>query len=179
MTVRVIEPLRHLPDDPVSLTWGPTAVTVCRDTTECDDLPFWKTKTLTEMTLDEWERLCDGCGKCCLEKLEDRWTRCISYTEVACRLLDVDSCRCANYAQRRHYVPECEQLTPANVRKFNWLPSTCAYRLLARGEELPDWHPLVSGDPETVHRAGMSVRGRAVPKRRAGRLEHHIVTWPL
>jgi hypothetical protein len=154
------------------------AVTASYDDAQPVDPPFWKTKTLAEMTADEWESLCDGCGKCCLEKLQDRWTRRVSYTEVACRLLDIEACRCSRYPQRRRHVPECEQLTAENVRRFTWLPSTCAYRLLARGDDLPWWHPLVSGDPETVHLAGASVRGRAIPHRRAGPLEHHIVTWP-
>lgn len=142
------------------------------------DLPFWKRKTLAEMSSAEWESLCDGCAKCCLEKLQDRWTQQISYTDVACRLLDIGTCRCSRYAERRRIVRNCEQLTPDNVRRFAWLPSSCAYRLLAEGKELPWWHHLVSGDRELVHRVGGSVRSRAVPARRAGCLEQHIVTWP-
>jgi uncharacterized cysteine cluster protein YcgN (CxxCxxCC family) len=140
--------------------------------------PFWKTKTLAEMTHDEWESLCDGCGKCCLEKLEDQCSGEISYTNVACRLLDVGSCRCTRYAERQRFVHNCEQLNPQNIRRFTWLPSSCAYRLLAEGKNLPWWHHLLSGDPELVHQVGASIRGRAVPERRAGLLEHHIVTWP-
>jgi uncharacterized protein len=140
--------------------------------------PFWKTKSLAEMTGAEWESLCDGCGKCCLEKLEDRGSGEVSYTNVACRLLDVGTCRCSRYAERRRFVPNCEQLDAENVRRFDWLPSSCAYRLLAAGRDLPWWHHLVSGDPALVHRVGASVRGRAVPRHRAGPLEHHIVTWP-
>ncbi len=139
---------------------------------------FWKKRPLAELGKGEWEALCDGCGKCCLEKIEDGFTGEISYTNVACRLLDLGTCRCSRYAERRRHVPNCEQLTPENVLALTWLPSTCAYRLLAEGKELPDWHYLVSGDPELVHRVGASVRGRAVPERRAGPLEHHIVDWP-
>jgi uncharacterized protein len=140
--------------------------------------PFWKTKPLAEMTGAEWESLCDGCGKCCLEKLEDRRSGAISHTNVACRLLDVGTCRCSRYTARRRFVPNCERLDAENVRRFDWLPSSCAYRLLAAGRDLPWWHHLVSGDPELVHRVGASVRGLAVPRHRAGPLEHHIVTWP-
>ena len=140
--------------------------------------PFWKAKRLDELSHDEWEQLCDGCGKCCLEKLEDADTGEISYTEVACRLLDIRRCRCTRYAERRRFVPNCEQLDPTNIHRFNWLPSSCAYRLLANGQDLPWWHHLVSGERDLVHRVGASVRGRAVPESRAGPLEHHIVTWP-
>jgi uncharacterized cysteine cluster protein YcgN (CxxCxxCC family) len=145
---------------------------------EPSEPPFWRRKSLAEMTRAEWESLCDGCGKCCLEKLEDAESGEISHTNVACRLLDVRTCRCTRYAERHRFVPNCEQLDPENVRRFQWLPSSCAYRLLAEGGELPWWHHLLSGDPELVHRVGASVRGRAVPERRAGPLEHHIVTWP-
>jgi uncharacterized protein len=145
---------------------------------EPGELPFWRRKSLAEMSHAEWESLCDGCGKCCLEKLEDAESGEISHTNVACRLLNVRTCRCTRYAERRRFVPNCEQLDPENVRRFQWLPSSCAYRLLAEGRELPWWHHLLSGDPELVHEIGMSVRGRAVPERRAGPLEHHIVTWP-
>ncbi|MGF1639793.1 MAG: YcgN family cysteine cluster protein [Rhodospirillales bacterium] len=141
------------------------------------DRPFWQHKRLAEMTRDEWEALCDGCGKCCLEKLEDVATGEIIHTDVACRLLDVHSCRCSRYATRHRWVANCETLDAVNVHRFHWLPSSCAYRLLAEGRELPWWHPLVSGDPDLVHVVGASVRGRAVPEKRAGPLEHHIVTW--
>jgi uncharacterized cysteine cluster protein YcgN (CxxCxxCC family) len=140
--------------------------------------PFWRAKTLAEMTADEWESLCDGCGKCCLHKLEDDATGAIDYTNVACRLLDGETCRCANYLKRKQLVPDCELLTPAKVGRFKWLPSTCAYRLLSENRDLPWWHPLVSGDPETVHKAGISVRGKVIPERKAGDIENHIVEWP-
>lgn len=123
-------------------------------------LPFWKTKSLEEMSAAEWESLCDGCGKCCLSKLEDEDTGDIHWTSVVCRLFDADKCRCKDYVNRNARVSDCVRLTPANVRTIAWLPKTCAYRLVARGEALPAWHPLVTGDSESVHRAGISVRGR-------------------
>ena len=140
--------------------------------------PFWRRKTLAEMTRGEWESLCDGCAKCCLDKLEDDDTGEISYTEVACRLLDLGTCRCTDYANRKRFVPDCVVLTARTVARLTWLPSTCAYRLVSEGKDLEWWHPLVSGDPETVHRAGISVRGRAVPEALAGDLEDHVVRWP-
>ena len=142
------------------------------------DAPYWRTKSLEEMTREEWEALCDGCARCCLIKLEDEDTGEIAYTDIACRLLDLGSCRCTRYRQRLRMVPECVDLTPEQVRKFDWLPSTCAYRLVAEGRDLAWWHPLVSGDPETVHKAGISVRGRVVPERRGDDPEDRIVTWP-
>lgn len=141
------------------------------------DLPFWRRKTLHEMTSAEWESLCDGCGKCCLEKLEDEDTGEIVFTNVACRLLDLGTCRCSNYAQRMHFVLECVKLNARNIAELKWIPRTCAYRLLSEGKDLAWWHPLVSGDPETVHDAGISVRGRVIPERVAGDLEDHVVDW--
>lgn len=140
--------------------------------------PFWKVKRLEEMTAEEWESLCDGCGRCCLHKLRDDDSQELTYTNVACRLLDLQSCRCSDYRNRHRRVPDCVQLTPATVRAVDWLPPSCAYRRLAEGKPLAWWHPLVSGDPETVHQAGISVRGRAVNERKAGPFEHHIVDWP-
>jgi uncharacterized cysteine cluster protein YcgN (CxxCxxCC family) len=125
-----------------------------------DAAPFWKTKTLEEMTPAEWESLCDGCGKCCMAKLEDEDTGKIHWTSVGCRLFDAGLCRCSDYEHRLERVEDCVQLTPENVRTLTWLPSSCAYRLLAEGQELRWWHPLVSGRPETVHEAGISMRGR-------------------
>jgi uncharacterized protein len=122
--------------------------------------PFWKTKSLEEMSASEWESLCDGCGKCCLSKLEDEDTGDIYFTSVGCRLFDAGTCRCRDYPNRLAVVQDCVGLTPANVRTIAWLPGTCAYRLVAEGRDLFDWHPLVSGDPDSVHRAGISMRGR-------------------
>ena len=140
--------------------------------------PFWKTKRLEDMSKDEWESLCDGCGRCCLHKLRYEDTNALAHTNVACRLLDLNSCQCTDYARRQRKVPDCVSLTPAAVREIDWLPPTCGYRLVADGKPLAWWHPLVSGDRDTVHQAGISVRGRAVSERRAGPLEHHIVDWP-
>lgn len=126
---------------------------------------FWETVPLKQMTGAEWEALCDGCGKCCLNKLEYEDTGEVDFTRLACRLLDGDTCRCSKYETRRDYVPDCVQLTPASVpRVAYWLPRTCAYRLLHEGKPLRDWHPLISGDPDTVHLAGMSVRGWTIPE---------------
>jgi uncharacterized cysteine cluster protein YcgN (CxxCxxCC family) len=143
--------------------------------------PFWKAKTLAQMTDSEWESLCDGCGRCCLNKLEDGDTGEIFFTNVGCRLLDGETCRCNDYTNRSTKVKDCVRLTPRNVRRINWLPPSCAYKLVADGRDLYWWHPLVSGDPDTVHAAGMSVRGRVrfnekdVPD---NLLEDHIVKWP-
>jgi uncharacterized cysteine cluster protein YcgN (CxxCxxCC family) len=123
-------------------------------------VPFWRRKAMSEMTRAEWESLCDGCGRCCLNKLIDEDTNATVYTDVSCKLLDCTSCRCSDYAHRQAKVKDCVRLTPRNVRRLKWLPPTCAYRLVAEGKDLAWWHPLVSGDPETVHTAGISVRGR-------------------
>ncbi|MDP6704822.1 MAG: YcgN family cysteine cluster protein [Alphaproteobacteria bacterium] len=142
--------------------------------------PYWETKRLDEMTEAEWEALCDGCGKCCLNKIEDIETGEIAPTRVACRLLDLGSCRCADYQNRKRLVSDCIVLTPDNVAEIPWMPRTCAYRRIAEGRGLADWHPLLSGDPEAVHRAGVSVRGRVVSERRIERpLEDYVVDWEL
>lgn len=122
--------------------------------------PFWKEKTLEEMSPTEWESLCDGCGKCCLSKLEDEDTGEIYFTSVGCRLFDAKTCRCKDYTNRLATVSDCVGLTPVNVRTISWLPSTCAYRLVAEGRDLYPWHHLISGDRMTVHTNGVSVRGR-------------------
>ena len=124
------------------------------------DTPFWRTTPLEAMSRDEWESLCDGCGRCCLVKLEDEGTGKIHATDIVCRLFDGDSCRCRDYPNRSKEVPDCVTLTPEDVRTLGWLPPTCAYRLVADGEDLKWWHPLVSGTPDTVVEAGISVRGR-------------------
>lgn len=143
-----------------------------------DSLPFWQTKKLTQMTRQEWESLCDGCGKCCLHKLEDEDSGIVYYSEVACRFMDHDTCRCAKYSERRRYVPHCVVISPDNVGMIDWMPSSCAYRRLAEGKGLADWHPLVSGSADSVIKAGMSVSGRVVGEKEAGDLEDHLVNWP-
>jgi len=142
--------------------------------------PFWQSKRLDEMTPAEWESLCDGCGRCCLLKLMDEESETVDYTDVACRLLDLGTCRCSDYANRRRRVRDCVQLTPARLAELSWMPSTCAYRLLHEGRALYWWHPLVSDDPATVVAAGISVAGRVVSERqvRDEELEDHIVSWP-
>lgn len=146
--------------------------------TSADKKPFWQTKKLSQMSPEEWESLCDGCAKCCLEKLEDVDTGTIFYTDVACQLLDCEACQCKNYPERQTWVPTCVILSPDNIDELHWMPSTCAYRLLAEGKDLPRWHPLVTGNPDSTHKAGQSVRGLAVADRDAGALEDHIVSWP-
>jgi len=144
------------------------------------DKPFWRTKRLDEMSAVEWESLCDGCGRCCLNKLEDWDTGEIAWTNIACRLLDGDSCRCTDYANRQAHVPDCIGLTPDQVETISWLPPTCGYRLVAEGADLYWWHPLVSGDPETVHEAGVSVRGRTLSETDVAveDFEDYLVEWP-
>ena len=142
--------------------------------------PFWR-KGLDALTKREWESLCDGCGRCCLVKLEDEDTGHIHYTSIACKLLQLGTCRCADYAHRHRRVADCLRLTPQSVRTIPWLPPTCAYRRLAEGKELMWWHPLVSGSPDTVHEAGVSVRGRVGAFEDDVPLEDFpdfIVQWP-
>lgn len=136
---------------------------------------FWEDKPLEALDRAEWEQLCDGCGKCCVHKLEDEETGELFPTNVACKLLDRHSGLCSNYRHRRAFVPECVRLTPKLAATIDWLPDSCAYRLRAEGKPLPDWHHLVSGDPESVHKAGMSVRGWTVSEIDAGELEDHIL----
>jgi uncharacterized cysteine cluster protein YcgN (CxxCxxCC family) len=131
------------------------------------------------MTRAEWESLCDGCGRCCLKKLEDEGTGKIVYTDVACKLLDRDRCRCTHYAERVRLVPDCVELTPDKLAELRWLPSTCAYRRLYEGKPLDWWHPLVSGDTRTVHEAGISVRGRTLAETTISveELESRAIRW--
>lgn len=140
---------------------------------------FWETKPLAALDRAQWEALCDGCGKCCLHKLEDEETGELYSTNVACRLLDRRMGRCSNYRHRHAYVAECVRLNARNVSSIEWLPSTCAYRLRDEGRPLPQWHYLVCGDREAVHAAGESTRGWTVSEDEAGDLEHHMVDRPL
>ena len=143
-----------------------------------DQGKFWE-QPLEQLDRAQWEALCDGCGKCCVHKLEDEDTGELVATNVACRLLDRRMGRCSDYKHRHAYVAECVRLTPKTARTLDWLPMTCAYRLRANDEPLPDWHYLISGDPESVHAAGQSTRGWTVSEDDAGELEHHIVDREL
>ena len=140
---------------------------------------WWNTKSLAELSPTQWESLCDGCAKCCLHKLEDEDSAEVFYTKVRCRHLDEDLCRCTDYANRSVLVPNCIALDRNNVHALDWLPSSCAYRLRAHNQPLPDWHPLVSGDNISVHEAGISIRGRAISDEyvHPDGYDEHIVTW--
>lgn len=138
---------------------------------------FWVTVPLSAMDSDQWESLCDRCAKCCLEKFEDEDTGQIVYSNVACRLLDLESCRCSDYRDRARQVPDCIAIVPAVLEDPRWLPETCAYRLVAEGKPLPDWHPLVSGDPDSVRGAGQSVYGRVIPEAEADDPILHLIDW--
>jgi len=140
---------------------------------------WWNSKALDELTGQEWESLCDGCAKCCLHKLEDADTGEVFYTKVRCRYLDEDNCRCTDYANRSVLVPNCIQLSADKLDELGWLPSTCAYRLRFENKPLPDWHPLVAGDSEALHKAGISIRGRSISDEyvHADGFDEHIVHW--
>jgi uncharacterized cysteine cluster protein YcgN (CxxCxxCC family) len=140
-------------------------------------MSFWETKKLAEMTAEEWESLCDNCGKCCLHKLEDEDTGKIAFTRVACRLINLNTCRCTRYNERTKLVAECLDIRKLDVEKYNWLPSTCAYRLLNQGKKLPAWHPLLTGSPASVKRAGVSISSYAIKESMAMDLEDHIIEW--
>ena len=140
--------------------------------------PFWEIKALDQLSQSEWDALCDGCGKCCLHKLEDEDTGEVFYTDVSCRYLN-ESCRCTVYETRAQLVEGCIVLKPEQVAQFHWLPQSCAYRLVAEGQPLPEWHPLVSGCSESVHIAGISIRGKGVNEAeiQPDDLENHIIQW--
>ena len=144
------------------------------------DPPFWKRKSLAQMDAAEWEALCDGCGRCCLNKLEYADTGEIAWTDVACRLFDDATCRCADYENRFDHVPDCIRLDLEKVESLTWLPPTCAYRLIGEGADLYWWHHLVSGSRESVHEAGISVRGRTLSEdgMTVEDYEDHLVDWP-
>jgi uncharacterized cysteine cluster protein YcgN (CxxCxxCC family) len=140
---------------------------------------FWETRSLESLNSEEWEALCDGCGRCCLLKLEDQDSGQLFYTNVVCEYHDNERCLCTRYAERCQLVPDCIEVTPDVARNANWLPDTCAYRLLARGKPLYDWHPLLSGDADSVHQADVSVRGKTVSEQyvHPDELEEHLVHW--
>ncbi len=140
-------------------------------------MKFWETKTLAEMSTEDWESLCDNCGKCCLIKLEDEDSGEIAFTSVVCNLIDLESCRCTRYKERTTLVPECIDLKQHDFAAYNWLPSTCAYRLLTDGKPLPDWHPLISGNPESVKDAGVSISSYAIKESQVADPEDHIISW--
>jgi uncharacterized cysteine cluster protein YcgN (CxxCxxCC family) len=138
--------------------------------------PFWE-RDLAGLDQGEWEALCDGCGRCCLHKIEDADTGEIVETNVACRLLDHATARCTDYRHRKAFVPDCLRLTPKVIRDVPWLPATCAYRRRAEDKPLPRWHPLLTGGREAMIRAGACVAGKVVNETEAGPLEHHIIEW--
>jgi len=143
-------------------------------------MAFWETKTLDEMTQQQWESVCDHCGKCCLHKLQDDEDE-VHYTSVACEYLDLATCQCIDYSNRKSLVPECAVLSREKINQFHWLPSTCAYRLLAEGESLPDWHPLISHNKKSVHDAGVSVISYSVSARDVDEedFEEYVIHWDI
>lgn len=158
---------------------GPAAAKAAGFTSPADGSarPFWETKALDDMSAEEWESLCDGCGQCCLLKVEDEDTGDVYLTRLTCKLLDVGRCRCKDYANRHDLMPDCLTLGPENVGSIAWLPESCAYRRVAEGRSLAWWHPLISGDPDTVHQAGVSVRDWAVGEdpARVANIQHFII----
>jgi uncharacterized cysteine cluster protein YcgN (CxxCxxCC family) len=147
--------------------------------TEKTQYRFWESKTLAEMNREEWESLCDACGKCCLYKLEDEDSGEVYYCNVVCKLFDMEKSCCTDYPNRAVRVPDCVVLTVENISRLGWMPKTCAYRLLSEGKPLPKWHPLVSGDKDSVYRAGHSVRDRVLLEEEGMELELHITDWDL
>ncbi len=145
-----------------------------------ENLPFWKTTDLTDLSKEQWESLCDSCGKCCCIRLEDEDNGDIYITDVACKLFDPETCQCTDYPKRSVHVPDCVTLTPENVHQLHWMPQTCAYRLVAEGKDLPDYHHLVSGSKNTIHEVGMSVQHAVVSELLVKEDDHphRIVIWP-
>lgn len=143
-------------------------------------MSFWKTKPLSAMTTDEWESLCDGCAKCCLHKLENEDTGDVFFTSIACRLIDMETCRCTRYTERTNIIPDCLDLRQLDVALYHWLPASCAYRLVHEGKDLPAWHPLLSKNPDSVVAAGVSIRQYArkeSPDDNLEDLEDFILDW--
>ena len=143
------------------------------------EAPFWKRKSLSDMNREEWESLCDGCGKCCVLKIEDVDSGEVHYTDVACRLLDCGTAECLDYANRKSKVPDCIMLTPQNLEALTWMPDSCAYRVLHEGRDLPNWHPLVCGHGSGPIDAGVSVAGRVFPEDSVALTDliDHIIQW--
>lgn len=141
---------------------------------------FWENKTLSQMSQQEWESLCDGCGKCCLNKIIDDDTEELHFTNVACHLLHTKSCRCKKYEQRFELVKDCVKVSLEDIDQFHWLPASCAYRLLVEEKPLPEWHPLITGSQSAMHKAGCSIRGKIISETAINpdNLEDYIVTWP-
>ncbi|MPY24225.1 YcgN family cysteine cluster protein [Shewanella psychropiezotolerans] len=142
-------------------------------------MEFWKEKTLAQMNTSEWESLCDGCGKCCLNKIIDDETEELYYTNAACKLLDSHEGHCTHYSNRFDYVPSCTQVTMDNVAELTWLPDSCAYRRLYLGKSLPSWHPLITGSKTQMHKNGMSTQDKVICETKVKYMEDHIVLWPL
>lgn len=140
---------------------------------------FWELKSLYEMSNDEWEQLCDGCAKCCLHKLEDEDTGTVYYTNIACRMLDLSTCRCKDYVRRTTLIRDCVEIRPDSLGVLDSMPPGCAYRLIYEGKPLPDWHHLISGDRQSIHKAGKSVLGRTVDEQDVEDYEDQIVDWPI
>ncbi|MCX7097566.1 MAG: YcgN family cysteine cluster protein [Methylococcales bacterium] len=138
---------------------------------------FWESKTLDEMSPQEWESLCDNCGKCCLHKLEDEDTGKIAFTRVACKLINLKTCRCTRYSERTRLVADCLDVRQLALANYHWLPSSCAYRLLSENKELPSWHPLRTGSFASVKRAGVAISGYAIEESRDINLQEHIIAW--